>query len=59
MIKKDIKEPTTPPRFDLPPVIQKSMNTSAIHLAVQKRCGGCGQILVDENCPDCGKVVTL
>lgn len=59
MIKKEIKEPTTEPRIGLPPVAQRSLRTSSIHEAQQKRCGGCGQILVDNECPDCGKVVTL
>lgn len=59
MITKNIKESTTPPRFGVPKIAQRSMNTSALHLEVQKRCGGCGQVLVDDNCPDCNKVVVL
>jgi len=59
MIKNNIKEPTTEPRISMPEVAQRSMKTSSIHVAMQHRCNGCGQVMVDDKCPECGKVVTL
>lgn len=60
MIEKRIQESTTPSRFSMPMSAPKKVkNEQAIHVAALKRCGGCGQVLVDDNCPDCNKVVVL
>lgn len=59
MIEKNIQPPATPTRGFSAPTATKITKPFVLANTIVRRCPDCGNILVDADCPDCNKVVTL